>query len=544
MSEALSVVENISSTILTQKELGAYYTPKDLTEALSKWAIRSPHEQVLEPSFGGCGFLQSAVNRLSELGCDLPHAFLYGCDIDPRAFDYLSEKLNALEAINHRFLHKDFLQVKPEDFLAHSFSSIIGNPPYISLHNLSLDQKKSVEYWRENNPELKLSKRASLWAYFLLHSLSFLQQNGRMAWVLPGSFLNADYGKQLNQLLLRKFGHISAFILGERAFLNEGTEERTIVLLCDQYGQTTEKAQIQYCSSLLELVNILYSLEPGENLAETTSIEAYEDIVNNYNIISLGDLASVLIGTVTGANKFFVLKPSDVMALKIEQQYLSPIFTKFSHAESLNISASDLQKWKNNNYPYQLLHLDNENDASTAVRAYASTFDESAKLDNKTFRKRACWLASDDRRIPDAFLSYMNHNGPRLVLNEVNINSTNSIHRVFFKKELTQTDKKLVAISLFTSFSQTSAELEGRSYGSGVLKIEPSEAKRIKLIFPNDKSELEIDSVFNQINIYLRENNYVKAQGTANKFLLKDSIRDINKIEALLSDLRNKRRRK
>lgn len=544
MSEALSVVENISLTTLTQKELGAYYTPKDLTEALSKWAIRSPHEQVLEPSFGGCGFLQSAVNRLSELGCDLPHAFLYGCDIDPRAFDYLSEKLNALEAINHRFLHKDFLQVKPGDFLAHSFSSIIGNPPYISLHNLSFDQKKSVEYWRESNPELKLSKRASLWAYFLLHSLSFLQQNGRMAWVLPGSFLNAEYGKQLNQLLLKKFGHITVLILGERAFLNEGTEERTIVLLCDQYGKTTEKLQIQYCASLLDLVNILYSHQSIESLVETSTLEAYESILNNYNIISLGDLASVLIGTVTGANKFFVLKPSDVTELKIEPEYLNPIFSKFSHAQSLNISDSDLQKWENNNYPCQLLHLDDENDASAAVRAYASTFDEGAKSDNKTFKKRACWLASDDRRIPDAFLSYMNHNGPRLVLNEAGINSTNSIHRVFFKEELTQTDKKLVAISLLTSFSQASAELEGRSYGSGVLKTEPSEAKRIKLIFPNDKSDFEVDAMFNQINNYLRENNYVKAQEAANKFLLKGSIKDISKIEALLSELRNKRRRK
>ena len=40
--------------------LGAYYTPERLSQLLTDWAIRHVDDTVLEPSFGGCGFLATA----------------------------------------------------------------------------------------------------------------------------------------------------------------------------------------------------------------------------------------------------------------------------------------------------------------------------------------------------------------------------------------------------------------------------------------------------------------------------------------------------
>ena len=49
-----------------KKRLGAYYTPSEVTNILSNWAVRSGDDIILEPSFGGCNFLISALNRLKE----------------------------------------------------------------------------------------------------------------------------------------------------------------------------------------------------------------------------------------------------------------------------------------------------------------------------------------------------------------------------------------------------------------------------------------------------------------------------------------------
>lgn len=527
---------------LSQKELGAYYTPKDITQAICKWAIQGSNEYVLEPSFGGCGFLESAIDRLTQLGCDQPHSYLFGSDIDPKAFDFLSEKLKTLEVLNQRFLQKDFLQISPADFQVTSFHSVIGNPPYISLHNLADDQKKSVMDWRKNHPELKISQRASLWAYFVLHSMQFLNENGRMAWVLPGSFLDTFYGEQLQQILLAKFGFICILTLGERAFIAEGTEERTVVLLCDRFGETTENATSKYCSTLFDLIEALNSPETVEENDEDIDYTRYQEILHNRNTVSLGGLCSILIGTVTGANNFFVLNPSTVNELRLEDECLNPILAKFNFAKGLDVSNTDLDKWKANDYRCLILHVEDERNASDAVKAYASKFDSKKKEENKTFMKRSCWLAADDKRIPDAFFSYMNDHGPRIVLNEAQINCTNSIHRVFFNLGLEEPVKKLAVISLLTTFSQISAELESRSYGSGVLKIEPTNAKNIRLYIPGNKSKTEITATYKKLNNLMRNGKASEVEQLANEFIFSDV--EINGLTKTLHKLRERRRRK
>jgi len=77
----------------------------------------------------------------------------------------------------------------------------------------------------------------------------------------------------------------------------------------------------------------------------------------------------------------------------------------------------------------------------------------------------------------------------------------------------------LVAISILTTFSQLSAEIEGRSYGSGVLKHEPSEAKKIKIYIPDNFDKKEITKTFNLIDHHIRNNDPESAQKIADNFI-------------------------
>lgn len=80
------------SPMLDKRTNGIYYTPAEVSKALSEWAIASPEDRVLDPSFGGCCFLVSSHDRLRFLGARNPSAALFGCDTDPAAFEALRDK--------------------------------------------------------------------------------------------------------------------------------------------------------------------------------------------------------------------------------------------------------------------------------------------------------------------------------------------------------------------------------------------------------------------------------------------------------------------
>lgn len=545
-----------SNQPLTQRELGAYYTPDFLASLLAKWAIRSCNEHVLEPGFGGCGFLQAAVDRLSELGSASPKNQLYGCDIDPQAFAYLSEKLGVL-SIERRYILSDFVAVSPHDFSVQTFDVVIGNPPYVSLHNMSADQKASVQAWKEETG-IKINGRASLWAYFVSHAMSFLTPGGRMAWVLPGSFLEADYATSLREDIVASFEEVIAIQLTERMFLSAGVEERTVVLLCSGFGGSSKGIQISHCTSADQLDSAIatqsqvnpslekpIALQQLHAALDETSI--YDTLSASPDSVSLGDLCKVLIGTVTGANRFFIMSPSRAKLHHLGERNLKPILSKFAHIQGAQINDADIEDWQFQDKPYLLFHLPDKR-MSHAVANYVATFPDDERLRNSTFRRRKDWLRADDGRIPDAFFTYMMHDGPRIVLNNAAINATNSIHRVFFHQTVSSQIRKLIVVSLCSTFSQLSAEHVGRSYGSGVLKIEPSEANRIRLILPKEKSDEQIDAAFEQIDACFRQCNTKGAQQVANMFILGDRKKSDREqlILALTSELeiaRNQRRR-
>jgi adenine-specific DNA-methyltransferase len=183
--------EQARATLAERRKIGAYYTPKTVTDALSEWAIRNAGDVVLEPGFGGCGFLESSANRLKALGCVEPSAQLHGCDVDNHAFHVLHRRLG-LTRLREHFVLGDFLGQESDAFGGKRFDVVLGNPPYIRHHYIIGEQKALARALRDRMlPSLSL--QASTWAFFVLHACEFLKVGGRVAWLLPSSFMHAYY---------------------------------------------------------------------------------------------------------------------------------------------------------------------------------------------------------------------------------------------------------------------------------------------------------------------------------------------------------------
>lgn len=213
-----------------KKDLGAFYTHQALSDLMSAWAIESPHSTVLEPSFGGCGFLRSARDRLAAINSNATLSQLYGCDIDPRAFLHLSTTFEQLVDLE-RFHEGNFLDQEFPSSWPASFDTVLGNPPYLPHRKLETTRRETV-LRQLRSAGLNLDRRASLWAYFVALGVLYTSVGGRNAWVLPSSFLFANYSAELRAFLSERFERCCAFELKERQFLLEGTEEKSIVLLC------------------------------------------------------------------------------------------------------------------------------------------------------------------------------------------------------------------------------------------------------------------------------------------------------------------------
>lgn len=513
-----------------KKRRGIFFTPPSVSIPLATWAIRSPLERVLEPSFGDCGFLAALQKRFSAIGSEYPWQQIYGCDIASTAFDRYLGPLVTQGADASHFVRADFLALEPSRFSVPGFKIVLGNPPYVSHHNMFKVQRAQAARIGYDDA-FRVSGMSSLWAYFVFHSLRFLLPEGRMAWLLPGSVLQADYAKSLLHEMSRRFRRVAVISLRERLFLVDGTSETTEILLCDGFG-TGEAGTVGVATAhdVTEFARLIqhwndesWRAEPLNGramlaLAPGDCLSAFKRVADASEVTRLGDLGRLAIGIVTGNNRLFVVNDETARENRIPSNALRPILAKSSIAPGLQLRTADFDAARRAGLRCLLVDAVVGRTRAT-VKKYFDAVPAALRLRNVTFAKRKDWRIPDDEQIPDAFFPYMHHTGPRLLLNRCKANSTNTIHRVYFKPEVTSLQAKLAAISMLSTFSQISAEIQGRSYGAGVLKHELHEAASIALLFPSHLEPDLVSSAFARIDRLLRRGCLVEATAASDAFL-------------------------
>lgn len=477
----------------TRRILGRFDTPRPLAQALADWAIRDAKDNVLEPSCGGGVIVKSATCRLMELGAERPDRRIWACDIDPRA---LMETSRSVAPHAPKLILCNFLALAPSAFNGTKFNVILGNPPYVRLHTMDVATRKIARHALPA-PDL-LDAKASLWAYFPIHAFTMLVRGGRMGWILPEAILHAEYGKQVLRWATESFERCIAVSLRERCFIGDGAKERVVLLLLEGAGgrairevEMTEFATASQCIAALPKLALPHSPSlPRLNghvvphLVSNVAIAAAGVITTCADLKRLGDFADVKIGVVTGNNDFFVLCEDRRASAKLNTRHFHRVISKFTDLGEGFALRADLNEWPVGRTSHgKWLLCPNPASTDRRLNEYLDQYPKMEIETNRTMGKRAHWQVPQLGKVPDAFFRYMGKHGPRLVLNEAGFYCTNTIHRVFFKPEISKAKQRAICLSLHSSYSQLSAEFEGRQYGSGVLKLEPSEARRLVFAF-------------------------------------------------------------
>lgn len=368
-----------------KKRRGLFYTPSEISVIMAEWCIRTGQDVVLEPSFGGCGFIEAAVERMRKIGVSEPLKQIFGCDIEKGAFTYLRNLAPTHDTVG-RFLHSDFLALKPSDFGSGKVTCIIGNPPYVSYHNMYLKQRTAA-LAVGSDESFKVSGMASLWAYFVFHSLRFLGADGRMAWLLPSSTLHSNYGKRLLNELGSRFRRVGVISMRERVFQKDKTDETSEILLCDGFlgsdriHSRVEIFDAQNTKRLEEHVRNWDTGPPGARLnghaavalTGANALKEYHSLADSKSAVSLAEISTLRIGIVTGLNRFFVVNEQIAGEHLLPDSVLRYIFAKVSSSFGVELTRSDLDQARTDGKRCLLVHVDGKNE-NAATDSYLDRF--------------------------------------------------------------------------------------------------------------------------------------------------------------------------
>jgi adenine-specific DNA-methyltransferase len=519
------------TTILAKQKdqtLAAFYTPRDVAQILTDWALIHPQDTVLDPSYGGCAFLKSAQTTLIKRGNNNPEKQIYGVDIDPDAQDYLSDLISA-GARQQQFINNDFFNVDVNHFGGHLFSAIVGNPPYLRYHSIPKSLQKQADIrLRENG--ITISGRSSYWAYFLLYSIQFLRRGGRLAMVLPGALLHTDYAAEVREHLTNRFERVSIYLLQERIF--DGTQEESVIICAEGAGYPNRNVHIGYVSSVIALAAAIeggsdqirvFNGEAGDggwlrNLLDEETSQLYDDLAADADVIRLGDWVETRIGVVTGNNSYFIMSEQAREQRGISERYFLPIIKRPAFIAGLNATNRDLKMLKKHNKDYLLLYPPPDlSRMPISLRKYIEQGEEAGIPSACKCKSRDPWYVVPHVQAPAAFIPCMSASWPRLIVNKSNYTCTNNIIKLSWKSRRPTSDWTRLALGTLSTLCQLSAELVGRSYGGGVLKLEPTELTRLAIpLLPADV----IGSLADQVDGLIRQNNLKEATDVVDEALM------------------------
>lgn len=508
-----------------RKARGAFFTPPAISRYLADWAIKSSTDTVLEPSCGEASFLLPAARRLESLrDCSLfAGEQLHGVEI---------HRVSASEA--HALLRAEGFSAKIEvcDFFEYAssekFSAVIGNPPFVRYQNFSgIARARSIEAALAQG--VRLSGLASSWAAFVVKAAFHVAPQGRLALVLPAELLSVGYAAEVRRFLLSRFSRVRLIMFEERVFPE--VLEEVVLLLAEGTGgaECFELHQTRDAQSLESVELATWTKHvPGENEKWTPALLAQSAFATYRDLaaVSFEDMSawgSAYLGAVTGNNRFFSLSADEAGRLGLAETDLIHISPPGSrHMRGLSLTKAAWKQLAREGARCYLLSPQGE--PSAAARRYIAKGEKEGVATAYKCRVRSPWWRVPLVGTPDLFLTYMNHDRPRLITNSVRADIVNSIYGVRLADGRRSIGRDLLPLASLNSVTLLGAEIVGRAYGGGLLKMEPREADKLPLpaLERITRFEKELRLVKPQLAHALRRGDLAAAAEKVDAILLAD----------------------
>ncbi|WP_299288827.1 N-6 DNA methylase [uncultured Mucilaginibacter sp.] len=487
------------------RDKGQFWTPNWVAEAMIAY-ITEDTDLVFDPATGRGAFYE-ALTILNK-----PLVSFYGTDIDEEVL--ADEIYNGTNCIVEK---RDFIKNPPK----RKFRSIVANPPYIRHHRIDEETKAVLKKLSINITGEKIDGRAGYHIYFLIQALNLLEQDGKLAFIMPADTCEGKFAKNLWKWISENFCIDCVITFDEKATPFPNVDTNAIVFLIKNSIPTTSlywvKANEAYSTDLFDFVSLKFKKQKfatldvfNRQLKEgiATGFSRPEQNHNGFKF-HLNDFANVMRGIATGSNEFFFLTATQVKEINIPEEFLKRAIGRTKDATESILTLDDVHQLENENRPTYLLSIKGTDNVPLSVSNYLEIGEKMGLPNRALIQQRKPWYKMEKREVPPLLFAYLGRRNTRFIKNEAAVLPLTGflcVYPLYNDKDFV--DKLWQALNHPDTLENL--KLVGKSYGSGAIKVEPNNLSKLPIpehIVKEFDLERQYKTASGQLRIFREQEN-------------------------------------
>ena len=454
------------------KSLGQVETPLPIAELMARWVMSRKPACVLDPAAGPGSLLRACRDRCST-------AQLVGVERDAGTL----RRAGAQAPRGTKLILADYLLAD-----AGLFDGIIANPPYVKAQRLDYAETD----WRyfEERFGTPLDRLTNLYALFLLKIWEDLAPRGRAAVLLPAEFLNANFGEEIKERLLRALRPAGIIVFSPSLSVFADALTTSAIVFLQKGAAATGPLRAMKADTIEEaatFVDGLLARPVAESRVNYTDLAQFKPRDKWLNVLlndgplfdatrfarRIGDYFDCRRGIATGANEFFCLSQSGLREHALELEHVEPCVTKAVDASGLVFSREKLASLVAADRRCYLL---NPRRNGRDLERYLQAGEQLGIPQRHLPSHRPVWYRPENRAVADIWVAVFSREKVKFILNTSGAKNLTCFHGLYAKPGHGNLAPLLV-LFLNSSGGREAFAQVNRFYGDGLNKLEPKDVE-------------------------------------------------------------------